>query len=61
VRKDLTARFGAVVEEHFAAAQTETVDWSRQDYERAAAEGQQVLATMSSAHTRGISPTTSKP
>lgn len=56
LRKDLTARFGAVVEEHFAAAEKATADWRRQDYERAAVEGRQVLAAMSSARTRGISP-----
>jgi DNA-binding transcriptional MerR regulator len=56
LRKDLTARFGAGVEEHFAATEKATVDWSRQDYKRAAAKGRQVLTAMSAAHTRGVAP-----
>lgn len=54
LRKDLTARFGAVVEEHFGAAEKATTGWSRQDYEDAAAEGRRLLAAMSAARKRGV-------
>ena len=56
VREDLVGRFGPAVDTHFAAAEGATADWSREDYERAAADGHQLLTRMSKARARGVAP-----
>lgn len=56
LREDLVDRYGAAVEGHFAAAEQATAGWSREDYERAAADGRQLLTRMSNARARGVAP-----
>jgi len=56
LRDDLTNRFGVGVESHFDAAAEATGQWTRQDYERAAEEGRQLLHLMSGARIRGVAP-----
>jgi DNA-binding transcriptional MerR regulator len=56
LRESLVSRYGTAVQEHFTAAEQVTAGWSRQDYERAAEDGRQLLARMSNARARGVAP-----
>lgn len=54
--EDLVGRYGTAVDEHFAASERTTAGWSREDYERAAADGRRLLTRMSDARARGTAP-----
>ncbi len=56
LREELVGRYGEAVRDHFDAAEQVTADWSREDHERAAADGRRLLAQMSDARTRGVAP-----
>jgi DNA-binding transcriptional MerR regulator len=56
LRRDLTARFGSAVGEHFEAAVRATDGWSREDYEELADEGRRLLLRMAAARDRGVPP-----
>ncbi|MHB8295808.1 MAG: MerR family transcriptional regulator [Acidimicrobiales bacterium] len=54
--QDLGARFDVAAREHFDAAERATAAWARHDYERAAADGRQLLRAMSEARMHGVAP-----
>lgn len=56
LRRDLIERYGPAVENHFDAAEQVTARWEREDHERAAAEGRELLTRMSYARSRGVAP-----
>jgi len=56
LREKLVGRYGEAVLDHFAAAEQATAGWSREDHERAAADGRRLLTRMSYAHARGVAP-----
>ncbi|KAA9377653.1 MerR family transcriptional regulator [Microbispora cellulosiformans] len=56
LRRDLEARYGPGVGEHFAAAAEETGRWTRQEHEQAAAQGRRLLRRLSRARAGGLAP-----
>ncbi|WP_433234910.1 MerR family transcriptional regulator [Streptosporangium sp. CA-135522] len=56
LRRDLEARYGTGVREQFANADTVTGQWTRQDYEQAAAQGRRLLRRLSDARSSGMTP-----
>ena len=56
LHEDLTSRYGKRVREHIANAATVTADWSREDHERAADQGQELLRRLSFLRGSGVSP-----
>lgn len=56
LQRDLINKYGPAVEHHFAAAEQVTAQWGREDHERAAAEGRELLTRMSHACSRGVAP-----
>ncbi|MBN1091966.1 MerR family transcriptional regulator [Blastococcus sp. TML/M2B] len=56
LREELVGRYGDAVRDHFAAAEQATAGWSREDHERAAADGRRLLTRMSEARAGGVAP-----